>query len=77
MKIMSFHLINRIYTHKDYNRELLLWGQDLFFRVYLRTLPHNNKEESIFVIMNWWKFMFTAKYTGMELGEDNKIIINK
>ena len=73
---MIFPLINRIYTHKDYNRELLLCAQDLFFNVYLRTLPYNGKEGSIFITMNWWKFMFTAKYTGKELGEDNKLIIN-
>lgn len=73
---MTFPLINRIYTHEDYNRELLLWGQDLFFHVYLRTLSHSSQEGSIFITMNWWKFMFTAKYTGMELGEDNKLIVN-
>lgn len=73
---MTFPLINRIYTHKDYNRQLLLWGQDLFFHVYLRTLPINNDEGSVFIVMNWWKFMLTAKYTDMELEEDNKLIIN-
>ena len=73
---MTFPLINRIYTHKDYNRPLLVWGQDLFFTVYLKTIPNSSDEGALFITMNWWKFMFTAKYTHMEINENNKLIIN-
>ena len=71
---MTFPLINRVYTHPDYNRNLILWGQDLFFNVYLRTIPNDSSENSIFIKMNWWKFIGQAQYTGISLGEDNKII---
>ena len=71
---MTFPLINRVYTHTDYNRNLILWGQDLFFNVYLRTIPNDSSKNSIFIKMNWWKFMWQAQYTGVSLGEDNKII---
>lgn len=71
---MTFPLINRVYIHPDYNRNLILWGQDLFFNVYLRTIPNDSSENSIFIKMNWWKFMWQAQYTGVSLGEDNKII---
>lgn len=71
---MTFPLINRIYTHPDYNRNLLLWGQDLFFNVYVRTCPKDSTENSQFIKLNWWSFMLKAKYTGFEIGEDNKLI---
>lgn len=54
---MTFPLINYIY---DYNgQKTIIWQQDLFRRVYLRSIPENGG--SLYERQNWWKFMFKAK----------------
>lgn len=55
---MTFPLINKIYLFN--NEETIVWQQDLFRKVYLRTVPKNG--ESIYYTVNWWKFMRKAKY---------------
>ena len=55
---MTFPLINKIYLFN--NEETIVWEQDLFRKVYLRTVPKN--DESIYYTVNWWKFMCKAKY---------------
>ena len=36
---MTFPLINKIYSFN--NEEAIVWHQDLFRKVYLRTIPEN------------------------------------
>ena len=55
---MTFPLINKIYLFN--NEETIVWEQDLFRKVYLRTVPKNG--ESVYYTVNWWKFMCKAKY---------------
>lgn len=55
---MTFPLINKIYSFN--NEEAIVWHQDLFYKVYLRTIPENG--ESVYYTINWWKFMCKAKY---------------
>ena len=55
---MTFPLINKIYLFN--NEKTIVWEQDLFRKVYLRTVPKNG--ESIYYTVNWWKFMCKAKY---------------
>ena len=55
---MAFPLINKIYLFN--NEETIVWEQDLFRKVYLRTVPKNG--ESVYYTVNWCKFMSKAKY---------------
>ena len=55
---MKFPLINKIYLFNK--EETIVWEQDLFRKVYLRTVPKNG--ESVYYTVNWWKFMRKAKY---------------
>ena len=55
---MTFPLINKIYSFN--NEEAIVWHQDLFCKVYLRTIPKNGG--SVYFTINWWKFMYKAKY---------------
>ena len=55
---MTFPLINKIYLFN--NEEIIVWQQDLFRKVYLRTVPKNG--ESVYYTVNWWEFMSKAKY---------------
>lgn len=55
---MTFPLINKIYLFN--NEEVIVWHQDLFRKVYLRTIPENGG--SVYFTINWWKFMYKAKY---------------
>ena len=55
---MAFPLINKIYSFN--NEEAIVWHQDLFRKVYLRTIPENGG--SVYYKINWWKFMCKAKY---------------
>lgn len=71
---MTLPINNRIYQLplKDHKYGIV-WGQDLFFNVYIRTIPLNPNESSYFIKMNWWKFLISAKYTGKQIYEDNKL----
>lgn len=55
---MTFPLINKIYLFN--NEEVIVWHQDLFRKVYLRTIPKDGG--SVYYTINWWKFMCKAKY---------------
>ena len=57
---MTFPLIDRIYEYK--NEKVVLWQQDLFCSVFLRTIPESGG--SIYSKANWWKFMISAKKLG-------------
>lgn len=54
---MTFPLINRMYEYND--RYVIVWRQDLFKKVYLRTIPINGG--SSYYWEKWWKFMLKAK----------------
>lgn len=54
---MIFPKINNIYEYK--NEQYILWQQDLFRTVYLRSCV--NSGGSSYITFNWWKFMFSAK----------------
>lgn len=54
---MTLPLINRIYEYND--RYVIIWRQDLFKKVYLRTIPINGV--STYYWEYWWKFMLKAK----------------
>ncbi len=67
---MTFPLINRIYKYNG--RKEIIWGQDLFVRVYLRSILEDNEMESKYTTENWWKFMWNAKKIGtLNLKNDN------
>jgi len=55
---MTFPLIDKIYSFN--NEETIVWQQDLFRKVYLRTVPKNGG--SIYYTANWWTFIRKAKY---------------
>ena len=50
----------------------MIWQQDLFVNVYLRSIPENDEKESKYTVVNWWKFMWNAKKIGtLNLKNDN------
>lgn len=53
---MTLPLKNRIYEYND--RYVIIWRQDLFKKVYFRTIPINGK--STYYWENWWIFMLKA-----------------
>lgn len=55
---MIFPKINNIYEYDG--QKVHLWQQDLFRKVYLKTIPEQGG--AYFRTENWWKFMFTAKF---------------
>ena len=55
---MTFPIINKIYAYE--NEKVIVWGQDMFIKVYFRTISEDGK--SIYKTANWWKFIFKAKY---------------
>lgn len=55
---MIFPKINNIYEYDG--QKVHLWQQDLFRKVYLKTIPE--RSGAYFRTENWWKFMFTAKF---------------
>ena len=55
---MIFPKINNIYKYDG--QKVHLWQQDLFRKVYLKTIPE--KGGAYFRTENWWKFMFIAKF---------------
>ena len=56
---MTFPLIDKVYEYN--NRKEIVWAQDIFVNVYLRSIPENDNESSQYTQINWWKFMFSAK----------------
>ena len=60
---MTFPLIDNVYEYNG--RKEIVWGQDLFMNVYLRSIPENGEKESKYTVVNWWKFMFSAKKINM------------
>ena len=57
---MVFPLINRYKVYKYGNDEVVIYHQDLFRKVYLRTIV--NEGNSTFYNVNWWKFAKDAKF---------------
>jgi len=55
---MVFPKINRVYEYD--NEKVVVWQQSLFNKVYLRTLI--DKGGSLYLTVNWFKFMLNAKY---------------
>ena len=55
---MIFPKINSIYEYDG--QKVHLWQQDLFRKVYLKTIPEQGG--AYFRTENWWKFMCTAKF---------------
>ena len=56
---MSIPVIDTIYNYK--NEKVIVWQQNLFTKVYLRTLLDNSKGGSTYFTENWWKFMWKSK----------------
>ena len=57
---MIFPLINKYKVYKYENDEVVICHQDLFRKVYLRTIVKEG--ESTFYNVNWWKFTMNAKF---------------
>ena len=67
---MIFPLINGIYKYNG--KKEIIWQQDLFTNVYLRSIPENEEKESKYTVINWWKFMWNAKKIGtVKVKNDN------
>lgn len=65
----------RISNYVVYNYEgenVIVWQQDLFFKVYIRTLPNSDNEGGKYSTVNWWKFMLKAKIS-FKLEDNEKI----
>ena len=56
---MQLPLINDRKVFEYEGEKVIVWQQDLFIKVYLRTVPE--KGGSSYIDANWWKFMFKAK----------------
>jgi len=55
---MTIPIVNNVYTYD--NEDVIVWSQNLFFTVYVRTLVEDGGSE--YKTINWWKFIFKAKY---------------
>ncbi len=54
---MTFPLIGNKYRYKS--KTWICWQQDLFRRVYLRSINYDGGSE--YKVYSWWHFMFNAK----------------
>ena len=59
---MIFPKISKYVIYRYDGQFVILWQQDLFRKVYLRTVPQNNGEGSYYTTANWWKFMLFAHF---------------
>lgn len=57
---MIFPLIDRYKVYTYSNDEVVICHQDLFRKVYLRTIVKEGG--STFYNVNWWKFAMNAKF---------------
>lgn len=66
---MNIPFIDTIYNYNG--KEVIVWQQNLFTKVYLRTIPETSNEGGIYYTENWWKFMWNSKRIG-KLIKNNK-----
>ena len=52
---MNIPFIDTIYNYNG--KEVIVWQQNLFTKVYLRTIPETSNEGGIYYTENWWKVM--------------------
>ena len=57
---MIFPKISKYIVYNYDGEEVFLWQQELFNKVYLRTVPQKDGEGSSYFTVGWWKFMRNA-----------------
>ena len=60
---MVFPKISKYLVYEYDGQYVIIWQQTLFSQVCLRTVPQNDGEGSYYFTVNWWKFMFNAKFS--------------
>ena len=57
---MIFPKISKYIVYNYDGEDVFLWQQEIFNKVYLRTVPYNDREGSSYFTVGWWKFMRNA-----------------
>ena len=56
---MTFPRISDTIVYEYDGQKVILWQQDIFRKVYIRTISQT--DESTWTAVSWWKFLFNAK----------------